>query len=244
MSFNRLKYDEKTSKHELLESIGTYEYQIGTPLQTENCFPTDTSNIIQRNGVSIDAKRPMVDVNSDLLGINRKLTKDPSEKFLPKLDKEGNLVSDDSPKLHYKDCKNETTEYTRLSNPSSNLRGTGWNRWEWLCQDPQANLEHPFEWNTNSKLLHKDNHRPRLNKPNDNRDALPSDNTKIQHERPAKVFPEVPLSDSSVTWHNKKVDHSLSNVYKYKNNTITDNLQVPTEPVSTHWTLLSNVKEY
>lgn len=200
MSFNRLKYDEKTSKHELLESIGTYEYQIGTPLQTENCFPTDTSNIIQRNGVSVDASRPMVDVNSDLLGINRKLTKDPSEKFLPKLDKEGNLVSDDSPKLHYKDCKNETTEYTRLTNPSSNLRGTGWNRWEWLCLDPQERTEIPFDFNISNRIVVKDNHRACVPNPVDQTLALPKGGSLPCNDTNATcgVFTDPP----SVNWRN------------------------------------------
>jgi hypothetical protein len=39
------------------------------------------------------------------------------------------------------------TDDSRLSNPPCNLRGTGWNRWEWLCLNPQERVEIPFDWN-------------------------------------------------------------------------------------------------
>ena len=50
-------------------------------------------------------------------------------------------------------------EDTRLSNPPCTLRGTGWNRWEWLCQDPQEELR-PFDFNISNRIAAKDAHRP------------------------------------------------------------------------------------
>ena len=32
-----------------------------------------------------------------------------------------------------------------MSNPPQNLKGTGWNRWEWLFHDPQKQLERTFD---------------------------------------------------------------------------------------------------
>ena len=39
---------------------------------------------------------------------------------------------------------------------SSNLRGTGINRWEWLCRNPQSNVFIPFRNNLNTRLIMKD----------------------------------------------------------------------------------------
>ena len=44
---------------------------------------------------------------------------------------------------HFQDC-HLNSEPTKLSNPPCNLRGTGWNRWEWLCQNPQDKVEIPL----------------------------------------------------------------------------------------------------
>jgi len=51
-------------------------------------------------------------------------------------------------------------EETKMSNPPCTLRGTGWNRWEWLCTDPQEKALMDFETNIQNKLVVRDNHRP------------------------------------------------------------------------------------
>jgi hypothetical protein len=57
------------------------------------------------------------------------------------------------------------------------LRGHGWNRWEWLCHDPQENVSRPFEWNVSNRILVKDNHRPCIPKPLDPTPVLPRGGT-------------------------------------------------------------------
>ena len=52
------------------------------------------------------------------------------------------------------------TEDTRLSNPASNLRGTGINRFAPLCLDPQKNVLFPGSMQVPTRLVVKDNHRP------------------------------------------------------------------------------------
>ena len=76
------------------------------------------------------------------------------------------------------DCHKED-EHTRLSNPPCTLRGTGWNRWEWLCQNPQDQVFRPYEWNTNTKLVAKDNYRPCVPRPFDQTVGLPRTNPNL-----------------------------------------------------------------
>lgn len=52
------------------------------------------------------------------------------------------------------------TEETRLSNPPSTLRGTGVNRFQPLCFDPQDKIFFPGEYHTSTRLVFRDNHRP------------------------------------------------------------------------------------
>ena len=57
------------------------------------------------------------------------------------------------------------TEDTRLNNPAENLRGTGWNRFESLCKNPQEQITFPGAYMTPTRLVVKDNHRPSVVKP-------------------------------------------------------------------------------
>lgn len=127
-----------------------------------------------------------VDVESDLFNINRNASMCPSKKFIPNCDPndctnqgeicgtgvietctqkggdklrnpwnrpgDNNLVN--FPKCYF------PTEDTRLSNPAENLRGTGWNRFDPLCKDPQKNVSFPGEFMTPTRTVFKDNHRP------------------------------------------------------------------------------------
>ena len=201
MSFNSLKYDTNSYKHVLAESVATLEYQLGTPQQCQECFVKDPSYNLQRAGVSVDAEMPMIDVDSELMGITRKLSNNPADKYLPKEDNEGNPCSD-RPKVHREDCNMPRMEYTNLSNPACNLRGTGWNRWEWLCKNPQANLEESYDLRINTRILSKNNHRPCIPKPIDQFLVHPDYNEDEVCE-PLEQYKNVctvPTSPPSVQW--------------------------------------------
>lgn len=73
---------------------------------------------------------------------------------------------------HWKDC-GMSVDDTRLSNPPCNLRGTGINRWEWLCLNPQDRVEVPFDTNISNRIVVKDNHRPCVPTPLDQQGVLP-----------------------------------------------------------------------
>jgi hypothetical protein len=172
MSFNRLNYDTSAYTHRLKESIGPGEYMLDRNNFCEPCFVPSPEVRIDRFGASICPK-DLVDVDSELLGITRKASECPSKKYLP-------LADEFCKKTNLRECNALDPENTRLSNPPCTLKCRGINRWESLCKDPQENVEVPFHWNVNNRLVVKDNWRPCIPKPLDQTLALPEgkrDNT-------------------------------------------------------------------
>lgn len=166
MSFSRLNYDDGTYKHILRESIGPGDYMLGTPrLDCDGCYFPSPDIRMQNYGAGV-CEKEAIDVDSELLGLTRKQSNCPSDKFIPKSNP---LCEMKAPK----DCYGLTREDTRLSNPPCTLRGTGWNRWEWLCKNPQDKALMPFDFNINNRLVVKDNHRPCVPKPLDQTVAMP-----------------------------------------------------------------------
>lgn len=207
MSFNRLNTDTCAYAQELSQSIGPGEYKLAEPLPGSDCatcFPADPRIRMQRSGVSYDANRSMVDVNSDVLNIERDASNCSTKKHLPLFDQQGNLVENRHELVNLKDCSMLETEDTRLSNPSCNLRGTGWNRWEWLCLDPQERVLIPFDYNINTNIVERDNHRPCLPTPLDQTIGLPTPtNEPIMTEiAPTRA---VPTGPPSVQWQHASV---------------------------------------
>ena len=175
MSFNRLNYDTCSYQHSLAESVGPGEYMLTEPPNVnEPCFAQSPQIRLQRQGVNYTQNMPLIDVDSELMNLTRPATNCPSRKYIP----DGNQCNE-SHKLqesknnltHGNDCFFDV-EDTRLSNPPCNLRGTGWNRWEWLCLNPQDRVLMPFDYNINNRLVVKDN-RPCIPKPIDVSLSLP-----------------------------------------------------------------------
>uniref|UniRef100_A0A6C0BGP4 Uncharacterized protein n=1 Tax=viral metagenome TaxID=1070528 RepID=A0A6C0BGP4_9ZZZZ len=165
MSFARLNYDDCTYKHILRESVGPGDYMIGMPrVDCKNCYFPSPNIRIDHSGAG--KCKELIDVDSELMGITRRATNCPLNKFLPS-------PSDFCEAKLGEDCMEMTAEDTRLSNPPCTLRGTGWNRWEWLCINPQEKVLIPFDYMINNRLLSKDNHRPCVQDPIDQNDALP-----------------------------------------------------------------------
>ena len=152
MSFNRLPYDICSYKHELAESVGEGMYRLGTPPNAcEPCHAADPRIKLQSQGVSISRNTALIDIDSELLGITRNLSSCPDKKYAPTADnsfhcgaKQWEMLLevvkillnyvDNKDMIHFSDCFTPS-EDTRLSNPPCTLRGTGWNRWEWLCRN-------------------------------------------------------------------------------------------------------------
>ena len=256
MSYTGLNYDTKAYNLALKESKGVGNYALKTPFVKSQCLPPSGSINAQKMGVSIDKTQPLIDIDSELMGLNRHNTKVWDEKYQPCCD--SNVCGDNSgypcgqgvvdscnlPGLrpgsrpqdknltHFPDCR-QFTDYTRLSHPVCTMRGIGINRWEWLCLDPQEKVLIPFDYNVNNRILVKDNHRPIIPKPLDQTLVLPKDATSLPCEKkyPTEYNPTEP---SSINWTTPKP--------KQCNNTPT--CAVFTKPVSVNWQTEHNKKNY
>lgn len=167
MSFSRLNYDTCSYKYDLKQSVRVGDYNINTPTQDcqGECFYPNPYVRIDKSGGSV-CESNLIDVDSELLGLNVKATKCPNNKYIPKQTPFCKLKN-------MKDCDFLAAEDTKLSNPPCTLKGTGWNRWEWLCEDPQSFALMPFEREINNRIVVKDNHRPCIPTPLTPNDTLP-----------------------------------------------------------------------
>ena len=111
-----------------------------------------------KNGVLICDQCQMVipiDINSDLLGITRPLTKDCIEKEYPVK----GVVK--SIKNTYPECK-PFTDQTRVTHPAFMYRDLEQVDWWPLILNPQENVCLDFQNNLNTRLLEKDYHVTRV----------------------------------------------------------------------------------
>ena len=152
-----------------------------------------------------------VDVESDLFNLNRTASRCPTQQYKPKCDTNacdnqgeacgaGVIETCESKQNPLRKPWNRpgdnnlvnfpnsffTTEDTRLSNPSTNLRGTGWLRFDILCKDPQAQINFPGELSVPTRILFKDNHRPSVVAP------------KINDMNPNEQLEKCPMISSNV----------------------------------------------
>lgn len=167
MSFNRSKYDDCTYKHQLKESIGTGDYMTNAPRNCDNCVYYSPSFALDGKGVGICDKK-LIDVDSELLGITRKYSRCPADKYLPS--KEPFCKNNFN---NLKECNDLIAEPTLISNPKCTLHETTINRFEWLCRNPQDNALVPFDFLINNRLIVKNAHRPLIERPIDQSSALP-----------------------------------------------------------------------
>lgn len=221
MSFNRIPYDISTYKHNLAQIIGTGIYQLTRPdNQRVPILPKDPRFHAQSSGVSISKNTSMIDNESELLGIARNLSGSPDRQYMPtnnfnlhcgaqtgkvksgcgKYDK---VCVYNNQILHFDD-NGLFTEDCRLSNPPSNNRGTGFNRWEWLPIDPQDRVIEEFDFQINTKLLSKDNHRACIPTPINQTNLLPQPTNNPICET-INSSCEAPTYPPSVSWQDASV---------------------------------------
>ena len=215
MSFTRSPYDMCSYKYQLAESVGSGVYQLVTPQnQLIPILPRDPRYIAQKNGVSINKNTSLIDIDSELIGISRNLSDCPDRKYMPNTNSQtgkvrsgcqsgDKLCVDTTQVMHFAD-NGMWTEDSRLSNPPSTLRGTGWNRFEWLPMDPQDRVIEPFDYQIHSKMLSKDNHRPCVPKPMNQFNAYPTPNNTPICETIIPVC-HAPTMPPSVSWQREDI---------------------------------------
>jgi hypothetical protein len=140
----------------------------------------------QHWGAGACAPGSTVDDGSELLGLPYKLSKCSADSYMPG-SYQKKPVCNVPGKSTPRSCMTPT-EDTRLSNPPCTLKSTGWNRWEWLCFNPQDKALIPFEWNVNSSIVMKDNHVPCMEQPLEQSGFLPNANANDAHRSSVEGF--------------------------------------------------------
>jgi len=167
MSFSRINYDSCAYDKKLAESTGPGEYLLKRPSNPETCFTGSPQIRYDRGAVSKFKHISVIDVDSELMGLNRTLAKCPESKLLT------------GEKDHLQMCKADErflyAEDTKLSNPPCTLKGHGWNRWEWLCENPQDKAIRGFNTNMSDRTIAKDTHRPLVPTPLDATNSISND---------------------------------------------------------------------
>ena len=176
MSSTSLGYDSCSYQEKLRRTVAPGMYMLTTPNNdVEECskdIPADPYMRYQTWGAGTCSPGSAIDDGSELLGLRYKTSKCSADAYAPgKYSSKGACAV--SGKSDPRACT-APTEDTRLSNPPCTLRGTGWNRWEWLCYDPQDKAIVPFEWNTSYRIVAKDNHVPCIDVPLDQSNFIPS----------------------------------------------------------------------
>jgi hypothetical protein len=174
-AMSKLRYDFCTYETDLRQSVGPGQYLLATPWPNcSPCLASDSRVQLGTGGVSTcaAAQSPIIDVESELYNLSRPASGCPARKYTPSPNGAGAFCA----LQPLADCRTMglPTEDTRLNNPPCTLRGTGWNRWEWLCQDPQERVLLPFDALIDTAIVAKDNHRPYVACPLDQTMALPA----------------------------------------------------------------------
>ena len=168
MSFTNTMYDRTNTKKYIQASMDPGYYQISTPKSCNSCFQPNPSVRLQKNGVSIENPSQQrfyagpIDVESDLIGLEGPPSGYSLQQQCNSTDDQYACVFGAGNMRNVK--KMDTcflpTEDTRLSNPPATLRGTGINRFNPLCMNPQNNVIFQGEYDVSSRLLAKDNFKP------------------------------------------------------------------------------------
>jgi hypothetical protein len=155
MSFTRFDYDNCRVEKKLQEMTGTGRYMLNTPGPGCNtCYIEDPQMRLQKWGANlrhVDGGA-VIDIDSDLIGLTRKLTKDchPSK----------NIVK--SERVYYPKCKKTFTQQSRTTHPAWMYKDLEQNNRYPLFLNPQENVCIPFHNNLSTRLLERDNHVPEV----------------------------------------------------------------------------------
>jgi hypothetical protein len=152
-AMTRYKYDTGKMVENNEISTGPGRYRLGVPNAYGNAvFVPDVTTRMQKWGAAHDMSSTKTDVESDLRNLARPPTRAVCGQYDPTREAPRTLTA--MPEAEFPQT------FARLVDPPCTLRGTGWNRWEWLCQNPQENVMMPFEWNTDSRHAVKDGYSP------------------------------------------------------------------------------------
>jgi hypothetical protein len=168
-TMNRRKYDGCKTGDDLRVTTGPGRYQLNVPVgYCDASFAPEPTVRQQKWGASLNAQYTKTDVESDLLNLNRPTTKATCNQYNP----QSNRMNSASTETVKESSFPQT--HTRLVDPPCTGRASGWNRWEWLCDNPQDNVMVPFDNMVTTRLQQKDQFRPCIPTPVDPSALLPA----------------------------------------------------------------------
>lgn len=149
MAFTRFKYDEARTKKELQQSTDPGRWIMNVPGNGETPYYIEDPHIrIQNWGANM--RTNTINLESDLLGVNRKLNRDSTIK-----DSYVNFTPD-SDQIEYPSTKKLTTEQSRTILPAWTARDLEQVNWYYPPLNPQENICFPFLSNVNTRILERD----------------------------------------------------------------------------------------
>jgi hypothetical protein len=153
MANTRFNYDECRTKKGLQQATGPCRYILDVPGNGASpCYMEDPQIIIQKWGANL--RTNTINLESDLMGVNRKMNKDCLGKDLYTNYNVSNKAID------YPTCNNLYTEQSRAIMPAWTARDLEQVDWYTLPLDPQENTCLPFQNNLSTRILEKDYHIP------------------------------------------------------------------------------------
>jgi len=122
------------------------------------CFFNDPQIRMQKWGANLDSviNGAPIDINSDLTGRTRKLTKYCTNKKFP------NAGVPITQKVDYPICGDALTDESRATHPAWQYRAVKQHREDTLFFNPQENVCMRFHNNLNTRLLERDNFVPKI----------------------------------------------------------------------------------
>jgi len=159
MSFTRFHDDPCRIRKQLQESTGPGRYYLNMPGNGSNpCFFNDPQIRMQKWGANLEnvVNGAPIDIDSDLKGVTRKLTKYNQKSQFPH---SGVPITQ---KVEYPICGDALTDESRATHPAWMYRALSQNREYPLFLDPQENVCMRFHNNLNTRLLERDNFVPKI----------------------------------------------------------------------------------
>ena len=154
MSFTRFHDDEIRIKKQLEEMTYAGRYMLDKPGQGSVMpFQEDVHVRLEQFGANLNNNN--INLESDLMGLTRNLNRDHLESN-QHLEKKVH-----STPIQYPSAK-PFVEESRASHPAWMYRDLEHPIWETPFINPQANLEKPFHHNIQTRILEKDNYKPKL----------------------------------------------------------------------------------
>ena len=155
MANTRFFYDPCRTKKHLQQATGPGRYMLNVPGNgADPCYIEDPQIIIQKWGANL--RTNTINLESDLMGVNRKVSRD----CLGKDNYQSYNVPNSA--IEYPTCNNLFTEQSRAIMPAWTARDLEQVDWYTLPLNPQENTCFPFQNNLSTRILEKEYFVPKI----------------------------------------------------------------------------------